>query len=72
MILLFIITSVLYLLMVGFVLYLYYTYRKDYEDLDKRVLELEKRDNMNSKYISNCFMELYDMINEKEGDNMAC
>ena len=81
MILLFIITSVLYLLMVGFVITLYYTYRKDYEELEKRLIEIEKRDTMNTKYITNCFMELYDMINEKqdkknipskEGDNMAC
>lgn len=72
MILLFIITSILYLLMIGFVLYLYYTYRKDYEELEKRLLELEKRDNLNTKYFTNCFMELYEMINEKEGDNMAC
>lgn len=43
MIILFIITSVLYLLMVGFVITLYYTYRKDYEELEKRNLEFEKR-----------------------------
>ena len=82
MILLFITTSILYLLMIGFVLSLYYTYRKDYEELEKRLIELEKRDSLNTKYVTNCFMELYDMINEKEdkknntskeGDNcMAC
>lgn len=45
MLILFIITSVLYLLMVGFVLYLYYTYHKDYEELENRLLQLEKRIN---------------------------
>ena len=72
MILLFIITSILYLIMIYSVLSLYYKYRKDYEELEKRLLELEKRDNLNTKYVTNCFMELYDMINDKEGDNMAC
>ena len=48
------------------------SYTKDIFELENRVLQLEKRDNMNAKYISNCFMELYDMINEKDGDTMAC
>ena len=48
------------------------SYTKDIFELENRILELEKRDNMNAKYVSNCFMELYDMINEKECDNMAC
>lgn len=43
MILLFIITSILYLLMVYSVLSLYYKYRKDYEELEKRNLQFEKR-----------------------------
>ena len=72
MILVIIICGILYLFMIYGVLYLYYTYNKDYNDLEYRILQLEKRDNMNAKYVTNCFMELYDMINEKEGDNMAC
>ena len=48
------------------------SYTKDIFELENRVLQLEKRDNMNAKYVSNCFMELYDMINEKDGDTMAC
>ena len=48
------------------------SYTKDIFELENRILELEKRDNMNAKYVSNCFMELYDMINEKDGDTMAC
>ena len=43
MILLFIITSILYLIMMFFVITLYYTYRKDIEELEKRMLEIEKR-----------------------------
>lgn len=56
MLILFIITSVLYLLMVGFVITLYYTYRKDYEELENRLLQFEKKINIQSK----------------EGDTMAC
>ena len=43
MILLFIITSILYLIMMFFVITLYYTYRKDIEELENRMLQFEKR-----------------------------
>ena len=43
MILLFIITSILYLIMMFFVITLYYTYRKDIEELEKRFKVVEKR-----------------------------
>ena len=43
MILLFIITSILYLIMMFFVITLYYTYRKDIEEIENRLLQLEKR-----------------------------
>lgn len=43
MILLFIITSILYLIMIYGVLSLYYTYRKDIEELEKRFKVVEKR-----------------------------
>ena len=73
MTLLFIITSILYLLMVFFVLSLYYNIRKFKEELEDRLLQYEKRETNNIKYTHNCFLELYDMINEKEGDDiMAC
>ena len=66
MILVIIIISILYLIMIYCVLSLYYTYKKDIEELENRLLQLEKRDSLNTKYVTNCFMELYDMINEKE------
>ena len=43
MILLYIITSILYLIMMFFVITLYYTYRKDIEELEKRFKVVEKR-----------------------------
>lgn len=43
MILFYIITSILYLLMIFFVILLYYTYRKDIEELEKRFKVAEKR-----------------------------
>lgn len=43
MIIVFIICAILYLLMVFFVITLYYTYRKDYEELEKRFKVVEKR-----------------------------
>lgn len=43
MLLLFIITSILYLILTYLVLSLYYKYRKDIEELEKRLLHLEKR-----------------------------
>lgn len=45
MILLFIITSILYLIMMFFVITLYYTYRKDIEEIENRLLQYEKRFN---------------------------
>lgn len=43
MIIVIIICAILYLIMVYGVLYLYYTYNKDYNDLEYRILQLEKR-----------------------------
>lgn len=74
MTLLFIITSILYLLMVFFVLSLYYNIRKFEEDIENRLLQFEKMEHANTRYFNNCFMELYDILNgKKEGDDkMAC
>ena len=72
MTILFIIPSILYLIMVYSVLSLYYTTRKFKEEIEDRLLQLEKRETLNTKYLNNCLTDLYDMINEKEGDNMAC
>lgn len=63
MIVVVIICGILYLLMVYSVLYLYYTYRKDIEELENRLLQLEKR-------IS--YKKEIDIILTKEGDTMAC
>lgn len=43
MILLYIITSILYLIMMFFVILLYYKYYEDYKELSDRILGLEKR-----------------------------
>lgn len=65
MLILFIITSVLYLIMMFFVISLYYIYHKDYEELEKQ-FDLERQFNRNM------YREMYDILNEKEGDTMAC
>lgn len=44
MIILFIITSILYLIMLFFVISLYYIYHKDYEDLLNRIAGFEKKE----------------------------
>lgn len=56
MILLFIITSILYLILTYLVLSLYYRYRKDIEEVENRLLQIEKRL----------------ILPKKEGDIMAC
>lgn len=43
MIIVFIICAILYLIMIYGVLYLYYAYRKDIEEIENRLLQLEKR-----------------------------
>ena len=63
MIIVIIICGILYLLMVYSVLYLYYTYRKDIEEIENRLLQLEKRTS---------YKKEIDIILTKEGDNMAC
>ena len=62
MILLFIITSILYLIMMFFVITLYYTYRKDIEELENRVLQLEKKQNEDLKYYKHLCSEVFDEI----------
>lgn len=59
-----IIASILYLIMIYSVLSLYYTYRKDIEELENRFLVIEKR-------INECETT---KDKNKEGDNkeMAC
>ena len=67
MILLFIITSILYLIMMFFVITLYCTYRNDIEELEKRLLQLEKLINskLSKEYIDKIYNNLYDNLNEK-------
>lgn len=48
------------------------SYTKDIFELENRILQLEKRETLNTKYINNCIIDLYDMINDKEVDDMAC
>ena len=45
MIIVFIICAILYLIMIYSVLYLYYAYKKDIEEIENRLLQLEKRIN---------------------------
>lgn len=70
MIILFIIVSILYLLLVFFVISLYYSYRKDIEELENRLLQLEKRVIDNSK---NLQRQIIDINNREMGvSDMAC
>ena len=62
MILLFIITSILYLIMMFFVITLYYTYRKDIEELESGLLHLEKKQNEDLKYYKHLCSEVFDEI----------
>ena len=83
MILVFIICAILYLFMIYGVLSLYYTYRKDIEELEYRMLQNEKLSkNYCEKYWDGLYDNITDKINclaievqrlkEKEKDNMAC
>lgn len=62
-IILVIICSILYLIMVYGVLYLYYTYRKDIEELENRCLQLEKL--INNKMSTEYLDKLYDNLMTK-------
>ena len=83
MILLFIITSILYLILTYLVLSLYYKYRKDIEELENRCLQLEKR--LPSKIYNDIKddKELQELVKQHKelldkcfifngGDNMGC
>ena len=86
MLLMFILTSILYLIMIYSVLSLYYKYRKDYEEIENRLLQLEKSVTKINKdikigyeyqenQIEEIFLILKNEINlpSKDGDNcMAC
>lgn len=63
MLLLFIITSILYLIMIYAVLSLYYRYRKDIEEIENRCLQLEKL--INSKTSTEYLDKIYDNLNGK-------
>ena len=79
MIIVLIICGILYLFMIYGVISLYYTYRKDIEELENRLLQLEKR----TKDIDILQIENYiersvktelirEKFKDKEGDTMAC
>lgn len=70
MILLFIITSILYLIMMFFVITLYYTYRKDIEDLLDRIAGFEKKEVKDIYEIKKDFAEYKQ--NRDEVEIMAC
>ncbi len=87
MIIVFIICAILYLIMIYGVISLYYTYRKDIEELENRLLQLEKRIEEIKHYtyqeyktmkntLENefCFydQQIEKIIKDKEGDKMAC
>lgn len=83
MIIVFIICAILYLIMIYAVLYLYYAYRKDYNDLEYRILQLEKRvpskiykDIKDDKELQELIRQHKELMNTvfifKDGDNMAC
>lgn len=65
MIIVFIICAILYLIMIYAVLSLYYTYRKDYEELENRMLQLEKRTS-HEKEIDSILKEMEENQNEFE------
>ena len=83
MIIVFIICAILYLIMIYAVISLYYTYRKDIEELENRILQLEKRvSNKIYKDIKDD-KELLELVKQhkelmekafvfKDGDSMAC
>ena len=70
MILLYIITSILYLLMMFFVISLYYKYHKDYEDLLDRIVGFEKKEVKDIYEIKKDFAEYKQ--NRDEVEIMAC
>ena len=84
MIIVFIICAILYLIMIYAVLSLYYTYRKDIEELENRILQLEKRvpsklykDIKDDKELQELVKQHKELMNSvfifKEGDKtMAC
>ena len=86
MILLFIITSILYLIMMFFVITLYYTYRKDIEEIENRNQVLEKRISVFEKFYEGLYSNKDTIVEiiigdihfiksellEKEKENMAC
>ncbi len=49
MIIVIIVCGILYLFIIYGVILLYYTYNKDYNDLEQRILNLEKRINKNKE-----------------------
>ena len=63
MFLVFIICGVLYLLTVYFSIYTYYEMKKNNDELEKRVLMLEKRVNDNKNLILDINLQLLDKIN---------
>ena len=78
-----IIASILYLIMIYAVLYLYYSYSKDIEEIENRCLQLEKR--LPSKIYNDIKddKELQELVKQHKelldkcfifngGDNMAC
>lgn len=71
MIIVIIICAILYLIMIYGVISLYYTYKKDYTDIEQRLLQLEKRFIDDYKNVSRQIIELQDLY-VKEGDTMAC
>ena len=83
MIIVYIICSILYLIMIYAVISLYYTYRKDIEELDNRLLQLEKRvpsklykDIKDDKELQELVKQHKELMEKafvfKDGDNMAC
>ena len=63
MIIVIIICGILYLFMIYGVLSLYYTYRKDIEELEKRMLEIEKR--LPTKFYKDISQEELDELRER-------
>lgn len=83
MIIVFIICGILYLIMIYSVISLYYTYRKDIEEIENRLLQLEKRipskiykDIKDDKELQELIKQHKELMNSvfilKEGDSMAC
>lgn len=63
MIILFIVTCILYIMTAYLSLYTYYTMKKNNEELEKRILDYEKRDTKTNRFIKLVNNDMQDKFN---------